>query len=99
MKVWKSDNTKKIASAASAFSTKKEKTESEGDYIVNYFKRAADPNAADDLEPMAAINIVMTTAKAKCGISITRLTLKACPCPFTQILSLFYPDFIQILSR
>ena len=77
MKVWKSDNTKKIASAASAFSTKKEKTESEGDYIVNYFKRAADPNAADDLEPMAAINIVMTTAKAKCGISITRLTLKA----------------------
>mgnify|MGYP001215763510 CR=1 FL=1 len=70
MKVWKSDNTKKIASVASAFSTKKEKTESEGDYIVNYFKRAADPNAADDLEPMAAINIVMTTAKAKCGISI-----------------------------
>ena len=72
MKVWKSDNTKKIASVASAFSTKKEKTESEGDYIVNYFKRAADPNAADDLEPMAAINIVMTTAKAKCGISITK---------------------------
>ena len=92
MKVWKSDNTKKIASVASAFSTKKEKTETEGDYIVNYFKRSADPNAADDLEPMAAINIVMTTAKAKCGISITRLTLK-------QDLSMsFYTDFISILS-
>ena len=64
MKVWKSDNTKKIASAANAFSTKKENTESEGDYIVNYFKRSADPNAAGELEPMAAVNIVMTTAKA-----------------------------------
>ena len=25
--------------------------------------------------------------------------LKACPCPFIQILSVFYPDSIQILSR
>ena len=24
---------------------------------------------------------------------------KCCPCPFIQILSRFYPDFIQILSR
>jgi len=31
---------------------------------VNYFKRSADPNAAGELEPMAAVNIVMTTAKA-----------------------------------
>ena len=68
---WKADATGKKAFCVDALtvSDKKKKVESEANYIMNYGGRSS-LSTANDLEPLTAINIVMTTAKAKCGISL-----------------------------
>ena len=66
---WKADATGKKAFCVEALtvSDKKKKVESEANYIMNYGGRSS-LNTANDLEPLTAINIVMTTAKAEYGI-------------------------------
>ena len=70
MNIWRKekDQTGKAAAACNAFSEKKKAAESEGEYIVNSFKRSMGVSRPDDLPPMSAVNIVMTTAKATCVI-------------------------------
>ena len=70
---WRVDTTGKTAKALDAITggiaDKKKKIESEASYIMNYGGNTL--GGASDLEPLSAINIVMTTAKAKCGIFLS----------------------------
>ena len=68
-KVMTMKQTGKAKQAANAFADVKKTTEKEADYIMNKITGAAQV-PADDLQPLVAINIVMTTAKANWDILI-----------------------------
>ena len=62
--------TGKAKQVSNAFAEVKKTTEKEADYIMNKITGSAARVPADDLEPLVAINIVMTTAKANWDILI-----------------------------